>query len=245
MSNSPPLFLNEAKMNRKGRVKTLEMHKPIQHQNFKLLISVPATKTSHLPFQKDILAAIHQAAEGYEYDLDVGIANEAGWQFVVDQFNRVADRVVAEGYDYVLLVESDVLIPPNALSHLLSVDADVAVATVKFHRFPNNPALDEVYKDMVCVGEFLWSDPALPNQMFTNGFYMKDVENQVLTFKESPKLMAGTGCILIKRCVFERGIRFVCNLMYASYDVFFWRDIAKAGFSAAVDGFVVCKHLGM
>jgi hypothetical protein len=57
--------------------------------------------------------------------------------------------------------------------------------------------------------------------------------------------VAGTGCILIKRCVFEQGIRFINNFSVASFDVYFWRDIRKARFSAAIDGHVVCEHLGV
>lgn len=213
-------------------------------QNFKLLISIPATKTSHLPIQKLALDAIRKAGEGYTYDLDVGAANELGWGSVVGEFNRVVDKVLAEGYDYVLIVESDVIIPPNAISHLLSCDTDVAEGVVKFHRYPDNPALDEMYKEAVNVGLFLPVDPNCPNPFNSVGLYMKDVEGKVLSFKDTPNLMAGTGCNLIKRCVFERGIRWHCDLNYATYDVYFWRDIAEAGLSASVDGFVVCDHLG-
>ena len=218
---------------------------PIIHiQDFKLLISIPATKTSHLPIQQKALEAIIKATEGYVYDLDVGEANEFGWGFVVAEFNRVAEKVLAENYDYVLIVESDVIIPPNTISHLLSCNTDVAEGVVKFHRYPDNFALDEMYKDAVNVGLFLLVDPNAPNPFNSVGLYMKDVENKILTFKDTPNLMAGTGCNLIKRSVFERGIRWHCNLTYATYDVYFWRDIAQAGLSASVDGFVVCDHLG-
>lgn len=240
MQNSPPIFL-ETKTSKKGRVNKQETptHEEVKpKQKFKLLIAVPATKTSHLPFQNDVLDAIHRAAEGYEYDLYVGEANEYGWQFVVNQFNCVADRVVSEGYDYVLLVESDVVIAPNTLQHLLTVDADVVVAIVPNHSYPDHAELDRLHKNLVCVATF-----RQPDQYWFTSLTREDVENKILTNKEMP-LLAGTGCILVKRRVFEHGIRFVNALHEASYDIIFWRELTKAGFTGAADGFVWCEHYG-
>lgn len=213
-------------------------------QNFKLLISIPATKTEHLQYQPWVLEAIKKAAEGYTYDLDIGEANESGWQFVVDQMNRVADKVVKEGYDYVLIVESDVVIAPNALSHMLTVDTDVVHAIVPWHRYPENMNMDELYQSIICAAWFVnWQDPQESASLHFESLHMDDAKDKILTFKDGP-LEAGTGCILIKRRVFESGIRFVCKFYYASFDVYFWKDLHKQGFNGALDGFVVCEHLG-
>jgi len=211
---------------------------PHHNQDFKLLVAVPATKTSHLPDQPRVLEAIRKAAEGYVYDLHVGEANELGWQHVVDQFNHVADKVVNENYDYVLLVESDVFIAENTLSHLLSLDTDVAVAIVPNHSYPDHPRLHELHKNLVCVAWF-----RDPKHYWFRSCTMQEVKDKILTFKDGP-LLAGTGCILIKRKVFESEIRFVNALHKASYDIIFWRDVANAGFSGAADGYVICEHGG-
>ena len=205
----------------------------------KILAAVPATKTSHLPFQEELLTAVNANLKNVAHELCVGEANESGWQFVVDQFNYVAECCVIGGFDYAWIIESDVISPENALQHLLSIRADVAVAVVPNHRYPDNIALDALYKDAVCVAEFVNAESlsSMPK-------YMRDVENRVLTTKENPLLFAGTGCILIKRSVFESGIRFI-NDSRASYDVLFWRDLVKKSFLGAVDGYVVCKHLGV
>ncbi|MCJ7559176.1 hypothetical protein MUO79_00980 [Candidatus Bathyarchaeota archaeon] len=210
-----------------------------REQGFKLLVSIPATKTSHMQHRQQVLDAIRKACEGYEYDLDVGEANDLGWQHVVDQFNRVACKVVAEGYDYVLIVESDVAPPPGALQKLVAADADVASAVVKYHRY-SNQSLDELYKDLVCAGYFLSENRLAP----IHNASKNEVEGKTWTFKTSPLMLAGTGFILIKRRVFENGVRFIYNYNYASYDVFFWRDIRKAGFNAIIDGNILCEHLG-
>jgi hypothetical protein len=211
---------------------------PKLSQDFKLLVAVPATKTSHLPYQNRVLDSIKRACDGYAYDLYVGESNELGWQHVVDQFNLVADRVVNENYDYVLIIESDVFIAENALQHMLGVDSDVTVAVVPNHSYPNHPQLHELHKNLVCVAWFTH-----PNQLWFRSCTMDEVKDKILTFKDGP-LLAGTGCLLVKRRVFESGIRFINDLNHASYDIIFWRDVAKAGFSGASDGFVVCEHLG-
>ena len=206
----------------------------------KLLVSVPATLTSHMQFRPQVVEAIKTALGEVPYTFDAPDPNSLGWDFVVDAYNKVADRVVAEGFDYVLIVESDVVVPTNAFSHLLEQNVDVAVAVVPFHSYPKNPALNDMYKDIVCAGIFLDPDDVRP---VTNG-KLEEYRNKVVTFKDG-RLVAGTGCILIKRCVFEQGIRFINNFSVASFDVYFWRDIRKAGFSAAIDGYVVCEHLGV
>jgi len=208
--------------------------------NPKLLVSIPATLTSHMQFRPQVVDAIKAALGEVPYTFDLSDPNSLGWSFVVDAYNKVADRVVAEGFDYVLIVESDVVIPENAFTHLLEQNVDVAVAVVPFHSYPKNPALNDMYKGIVCAGVFLDPDELRP---VTNG-KLDEYKNKVVTFKDG-KLVAGTGCILSKRCVFEQGIRFVNNFSVASFDVYFWRDIRKAGFSAAIDGHVVCEHLGV
>jgi GT2 family glycosyltransferase len=204
----------------------------------KVLVAVPATATEHLPFQKEILEAIDANLKDVPHDLFVGEANNDGWGFVVDAWNQIADRVVAEKYDYVWIIESDVVPPENAFNHLLSQSADVAAAVVPVHEYAD-PVLQKALKDVVCVSTFENADTLAQINL-----HMQDVENKVLWTSTNPLLFTGTGCILIKRAVFESGIRFILDLSHASHDVFFWRDIVKKGFLGAVDGFVICKHFG-
>jgi hypothetical protein len=146
-----------------------------------------------------VVDAIRDSLGEIPYTFDLPDPNSLGWDFVVDAYNKVADRVVTEDFDYVLIVESDVVIPQNALSHFVAPNVDVAVAVVPFHSYPKNPALNDMYKDMVCAGVFLDPDDVCPA---TNG-KLKEYPEKVVDFKDR-KLVAGTGCILIKRCVFEQ-----------------------------------------
>ena len=82
-------------------------------QTFRLLVAIPAVHVPHEHNLPKIKKAIRKTLVGYKYDLYVGEVNDAGWQFVVNAYNRVVEKMLDEGYDYLLLLESDVLIPRN------------------------------------------------------------------------------------------------------------------------------------
>ncbi len=84
---------------------------------------------------------------------------------------------MTEDFDYVLIVESDVLVPKNAFSHLFEQNFDVAVAVVPFHSYPKNLALNDLYRDIVCAGVFLDPDDVRP---VTNG-KLEEYRDKVVT----------------------------------------------------------------
>ena len=114
----------------KKQKQTKTRSKPEDPSCPKLLVSIPATLTSHMQFRPQVVEAIKAALGEVPYTFDAPDPNSLGWGFVVDAYNKVADRVVAEEFDYLLIVESDVIVPKNAFSHLLEQNVDVAVAVV-------------------------------------------------------------------------------------------------------------------
>jgi hypothetical protein len=54
--------------------------------------------------------------------------------------------------------------------------------------------------------------------------------------------MAGTSCVLIRRCVFESGYRFKYK-SNVTPDILFIFQIQRKGFVAKVHGDVLCGHL--
>jgi len=143
--------------------------------------------------REKVVNAIKAALGEIPYTFDLPDPNSLGWGFVVDAYNKVADLVVAEDFDYVLIVESDVVIPPNALLHLLEQNVDVAVAVVPFHSYPKNPALNDMYKDIVCAGVFLDPDDVRP---VTNG-KLEEYQDKVVTFNDM-------------RCMYSKFITILC-----------------------------------
>jgi hypothetical protein len=122
----------------KKQKQTKNHHTPEVSSSPKLLVSIPATLTSHMQFRPQVVDAVKAALGEVPYTFDLQDPNSLDWGFVVEAYNKVADSVVAEGFDYVLIVESDVVIPLNALSHLLEQNVDIAVAVVPFHSYPKN-----------------------------------------------------------------------------------------------------------
>jgi hypothetical protein len=64
------------------------------------------------------------------------------------------------------------------------------------------------------------------------------VEGKVL----SGWVMAGTSCVLIRRCVFESGFRFRYR-SNVTPDILFMFQVQRLGFVAKVHGDVLCGHL--
>src|SRR5512139_2391830 len=51
---------------------------------------------------------------------------EKPYENITYQYNKAAMRVIDGGYDYLLTVESDMIIPPDTLTRLMALDAGVA-----------------------------------------------------------------------------------------------------------------------
>jgi SAM-dependent methyltransferase len=164
---------------------------------------------------------VKAALEGVSYDVFVtGPTQAIELAGVVEADNVVVDKFLSGDYDYLWLVELDVQVPENAFQKLLSLDVDVACGYVRRHGEPGLICgyLDESMR--------VWYLP----------------ENAVKGQIVSGWVMAGTSCLLIKRRVFEAGIRFR-YVRGVSPDIVFMFDLQSAGFTAKVHGDVLCGHL--
>jgi hypothetical protein len=216
----------------------------------RVLAAVPACHISHVQYRKQITDAIKANFNVPNVEVTLSVCEDAddrvdvdGWQVweaVVEKYNVVVNRVLAEGFDYLWIVESDVVVPQDALAKLLGVDADVASAVTPFH-FENYLPYP-VFKGMVTCG-FLFVTPS--NSWDILPLHLEDVKDKLMVGSVEKPIFNGTSCVLIKRSVFESGLRFRFAKAVASFDLFFWYDVQKAGFSAVTDGFVVCEHLGV
>lgn len=212
----------------------------------KVLVVVPACHTDHLQYKTEVLAAINTnlklpniQATFHPYPAaDSNVTDAVGWQPVVDQFNAVTEQFLAGDYEYLWLVEADVVVPPNALEHLLSDNVDCASAVIPYHFQNYRPEIQ--FKDLVICG-FFAAQPSFENY----NLKLPQIKDKTLVGSKEHPIFAGTGCILLKRGVFEGGLRWRWDAKVCGFDVYFWLDIQRLGFSAVVDGFVVCRHLGV
>jgi len=152
---------------------------------------------------------------------------------IMDRMNAVIDKFMSTNATHLWMVDGDVEVPPHALETLLSHDVDIASGVYPFHNFKKSRAM-------------------MFGRMGTNpcGFfhprnwdYMKE---QV--FGEEFPVSGGSGCMLVKRRVFNRyhpnipPFRFDKDDGKCGADVYFWKRCQDAGFTARVDANVVCGH---
>jgi hypothetical protein len=236
----------------------------VQQPTIRVLAAVPACHTSHVQYRKQVVDAIKTNFPNnpnVDVTLDVCeesdnlVETENNWDSVVAKFNALAERIVAEGFDYLWLIEADVVIPYDALEHLLSDNADVACGVVPYHFqnylcdhyengvFVKGVAGGEIYRDLACTGYFLPDKQGKPTFDIVN-LYIKNVKDKVLVGSPEHMIFNGTGCILIKRGVFDSGLRWRWDNKVCGFDVYFWQDAQRQGSKCVTDGFVICQHLG-
>jgi len=153
---------------------------------------------------------------------------------IMDRMNAVIDNYITTDATHLFIADADVEIPSHGLETLLRHDVDVASGVYPFHNFKQcNAMMFGRMGDNEC-GFFIPRD-----WDYMRGLVMGD---------EFP-VSGGTGCMLIKRRVFNRHHPKIPTLRFdkkgdkCGADVYFWRRIQDAGFTARVDANVVCGHL--
>jgi hypothetical protein len=152
---------------------------------------------------------------------------ESGRENILHQYIRAREVFLAGRYDAMLVVESDIIVPPDTLTRLAALEADVAYGVYRFRntqiinvfeRYPGNPRNE---------GESLSIHPALLADAVAKGAV--------------PCSGGGLGCALIQRHVLEV-IPFRMEET-AHCDTYFNRDVMHAGLSQRADMGVVCGHV--
>ena len=192
-------------------------------QKKRILIAIPTAKNIEAETFKSI------------YDLDVPPDCEVTFQYFygynIDQVrNLIADWVV-KGYDYLFSVDSDIALPRNALSKLMSHDKDI-VSGLYIQRKPGLHIL-EIYEGNAHGG-------------VSNMPYEK-LKGRTLVEIAG----CGFGCVLVKAEVMK-GIGYpqfqyhsaIDHRNTISEDVDFCRKARDKGFKIWADPSVLCNHIG-
>lgn len=161
--------------------------------------------------------------------------------------NRIAQNALDGGFDYVLMVDNDVVLPQDALLNLLDDAKDVCLGYYA-HRDTDNR-----YKGRTCIcklkdgnGNAYFNYPLESEYTATEMHEMADNEQTKVRIHGG-----GMGCALIRTEVFRR-IRYPWYdwVNYAndhrgmlSEDLFFCEACRKAGIPIYTDVRVGCGHL--
>lgn len=224
----------------------------VEVPKIKILVAVPSCHVDHVQYRERVVKAIQDnlASNPNVSSLlsvcttsDNEVAETNSWNSVVRRFQELSDRVVLGNFDYLWLVEADVVVPENALSRLLGDNVDVSAGIMPFHFYEQNKCRFEVHKNMMITG-FVLPDKQGNPTFDVQILYLKDIENKMLVGSKEHPIFNGTGCILIRRKVLEK-IRWHWDNKVSGFDVYFWKEVQEQGFSAVTDGFVLCGHLGV
>ncbi len=204
----------------------------------KILIAVPTFENIYPDTFKSI------------YDLDKG-EHDVDFEFVrgydcATARNRIAQRSLDGGYDYVLMVDNDVVLPRDALLNLLEHQCDVILGYYA-HRGTSN-----TYEGKVCICKLVQPD----GQLYFNYPYESLYEAAEVAELRSKGIYqvhihgGGMGCALIKVETFRRlGYPWFDWINYSdrhgtlSEDLFFCEQLKNAKIPVYADTRVGCGHL--
>lgn len=196
----------------------------------RVLIAVP-TFESILP---DTFQSLYDMEKPYECDF----RSVRGYDCATAR-NKIADIAVDGGYDYVLMVDSDMTLPKDALTRLLSHDVDVVSGW--YLRRSVDTRQTNVYKLYDQHGGRYYGYPH-------DSEYLAD---EILNM-DTPIAVhgVGMGCCLIKTDVFRRlpypwfdWVNYADRHGMLSEDLYFCSALGKAGIPPYVDPQVPCGHM--
>ena len=171
-----------------------------------------------------IFALEHDGPITYLYQRDNPTPD--GHHNILHQYQRGRAAFLAGSYDAMLVVESDIIPPPDALTRLAALQADVAYGVYRFRVSPIINVFERYPEPARNMGESLSLHPGKLRTAVKRG----RVECSG----------GGLGCVLIRRPVLE-AIEFT-RRGPADCDTYFNEDVFRGGWSqwAAMD--VICGH---
>ena len=203
------------------------------------MLGIPLTRPDyHADFRGRVVGAIEAAVAevpGVEVDVVVSPATHMqGLAGVVEATNFLARKCVAEGYDFLWIVEADVEVPRHALIKLLSDVSDISLGVYPNHR-PDGLRM---------MAGYFQEHPDRVKPDVHSVFGVEELRGKVF----SGMVWAGIGCALISRRVLEQ-LRFVYNeleyrLKVGVHDqLFLFEAQQRFGFRVLLRGDVLCGHL--
>jgi cellulose synthase/poly-beta-1,6-N-acetylglucosamine synthase-like glycosyltransferase len=151
---------------------------------------------------------------------------------VVRDHNIIREKVLDEKYDYLLILDQDVVPPKDVIEKLIVHDKDVVSALFFGHH--------DVGEGDVRPMPFAWVFSKEIGDWENTGYLL---DSEIWDPQLLKIAFAGMGCILIKRKVLEK-VKFRYKLeMDAWDDRWLGVDVWVNGFEFWLDNTVKCKHL--
>lgn len=188
----------------------------------KLLIAIPTSRY----IETECFQCLYEQKVPKGYKAELFVPNS----YSIDiSRNTVAKYAIDNKIDYVLYLDSDIMLPKNAIKNLLSHDKDIVSGVYAYKQLGRNDVVLKRYKkddaedyDDLTVNEVIESQERL---ISVDGF--------------------GFGCVLLKTEVFGK-IKFPYFVYTQNLgeDIYFCQKAKLAGFELLVDTKVLCGHVG-
>lgn len=198
----------------------------------RVLVFVPVMRGRFYKVSLDSMLALEPLEPKGQVEYHFLIGGDTAKRHPFDNLTRKcqeARRLVLDaGYDALMSIETDVIVPPDALKSLVAVDTDVAYGLVVHgHGWPVWNAATKIDERM-----------AVPISMFPEK--AKEAWGKVVEVDG-----VGSSCILIHRRVLEK-INFRREHtpeFIRSCDWYFAKDCKAEGFAQKCDTRVICGHI--
>lgn len=193
-----------------------------------VLVYLPTFNTgSGLAAMPESVASVRDQSFSGEWTLEIGTHNpyEAKGANVTAQYQRARRMVLDGGYDALLTVEHDMLIPPHALQTLWDDGGDVVYAVYVLRHGTNK------------LNAFQWTGG------HNLGMSLDNYPDELTKARQAGRWRVSgvsNGCTLIRRHVLEAiDFRTVGN---GPPDIEFAKDVLEAGFESYARFDVLCGH---
>jgi len=169
---------------------------------------------------------------------------------LISSRNKILEYALENNYDYILMMDCDVIPPKNIIQELLSDEKDI-VSGIYYNYFKINgqqksrpvawshisPEQFEEIKKQINLPPMIKSHEDLRRHLT-----QKEVESEKLIKVKIPS----AGCMLIKRKVFEKvryGLLDVPSNLSTGDDIYFCKKAEENGFEIYCDTKIKCEHL--
>src|SRR3990172_3368820 len=187
-----------------------------------------ALLNGELAVHSETLSKIHQLNFSGHFDVEIGMDNPyppPDNRNVLHQYRKGRKMVLEGGYDALMTVEHDILVPPDALQLLWDAGAPTAYGIYLFRGFRNIP---NVYRLRGAVR---------PSMIMYQKRLGQDVQAGVVDTHG-----AGMGCLLIQRNVLKR-VDFRTTAQMTAPDFPFAEDCKRLGIRQVAHFGVQCGHI--
>jgi GT2 family glycosyltransferase len=179
-----------------------------------------------IPTSRDIEIQCAASIIGMEREGRIGVFCPQSYSIDASR-NLIVEHALEIGYDYIMWVDSDMILPKNTLTTLMSHDKDI---------------VSGVYRHKLLFGKNVVAKRFIPDKKDT-------YEDLTIEEVKEPKLIeidgVGFGCVLTKVDVFRNIKKPWFQYSPAmGEDIYFCRKAQKAGYKIWLDTSIKADHIG-